>query len=164
MTGETSCSYCYPACPSIEHPYDTYVFLKESGMLKTGSSTLKQSSSLMKCIEKDIVELTSKTSGAAKATLLQQVINEAMPAATAAFDTAVAAELGTVLEVADIAKIGAHTDDLISYYKSKDYKNIGWEIGAIAYDVTQALEGKSSVTIDGETFNLLEVNDQKLFQ
>jgi len=68
------------------------------------------------------------------------------------------------LEVFNAAKVAWHIDYLYSYYKKKDYTNIGWEMGAIAYDITKAIEGESSVTIDGETFNLIETNVVKRSQ
>jgi len=62
------------------------------------------------------------------------------------------------VEVFNAVKIAWHIGHLYSYYKKKDFTNIGYEMGAIAFDISQAVKGESSVTIAGETFDFIDTN------
>jgi hypothetical protein len=103
----------------------------------------------------------AKKKGAAAKDATVQLIDEAVPDMIDALGAATGGISVAVIEAFDAAKVGFHIAYLYDYYKKKDYTNIGWEMGAIAYDITQAVQGKSSVTIDGETFNFIEVDQMK---
>jgi len=92
------------------------------------------------------------------------IVDQAMPAMIDALGVATGGISEGALEVFNAAKVAWHIDYLYSYYKKKDYTNIGWEMGAIAYDITKAIEGESSVTIEGETFDFIDTNVVKRSQ
>ena len=50
-----------------------------------------------------------------------------------------------IKEAEDILMILKHLYDLIEYIDNNDYTNIGWEIGAIAYDLECFFTGKSTL-------------------
>lgn len=156
----TSCGYCYPACPAWDHPESTFEFMLGTGMFDTTYKTVESATKLVKCIQKDLEYLVGNKTGAEKKTVVQKVIDDTMPELVDALDAASGGISYAALEAGNAAKIGTHVGYLISYFKSKSYQNIGWELGAIAFDITQAIKGESSVTIDGETFDFVEVKDQ----
>jgi len=102
------------------------------------------------------VELAGKKKGEAAKTAAQDIINQAVPAMIDALGAATGGISEAAVEVFDAAKVAWHIDYLYSYYKKKDYTNIGWEMGAMAFDITQAVQGKSSLTIEGETFDFID--------
>lgn len=119
---------------------------------KNGQNAVK----LVKCIKSELAELAGQKKGAAAKTAVVKVVDEAVPEMIDALGAATGGISEAALEVFNAAKVAWHIDYLYSYYKKKDYTNIGWEMGAIAYDITQAIEGKSSVTIEGETFDFID--------
>lgn len=80
-----------------------------------------------------------------------------MPKMIDSLDAATGGASLAAIESVNAVKIGTHIGYLISYIENNNYQNIGWEMGAIAYDVTLAVEGESSVTIEGETFTFLDL-------
>jgi len=86
---------------------------------------------------------------------MQKVINDEMPELVDSLDAATDGATLDAMEAADVAKIGTHIGYLTTYLKSKKYEKIGWELGAIAYDITLAVKGETSATIDGKTYNFI---------
>lgn len=105
--------------------------------------------------------MTKKQSGQAAATAFQSAINEVMPKLIDALDGATAGVTLAIVESINAVKIGVHTGYLVEYLNARKWQDIGWELGAISYDVTQAFEGESSVTIDGETFDFIAVKPEQ---
>jgi hypothetical protein len=50
-------------------------------------------------------------------------------------------------EALDAIKILVHAGYLWSYYDDDNYKEMGYEVGAILYDIMDAMEGKTSISI-----------------
>lgn len=163
VASEMYCSECYPACPSWEHPMNSVEFFWDTGMLKTTSKTVKQATELVKCIEKEITAIVKEKNGTKAETEMQKVINDVMPKLVDSLDELTDGATLVAMEVADVAKIGTHIGYLTTYLKSKKYEKIGWELGAIAYDITLAVKGETSATIDGKTYNFIEVKDQSSY-
>lgn len=114
---------------------------------------------LVKCIKHDFVDQIGKKHGEAKKTAVQKVIDDVMPKMLDALGLATGDVSYAAIEAANVMKIGVHTGYLVSYYKCKNFNNIGWELGSICYDLTQAVRGISSVTVQGRTFDFHEVQD-----
>jgi len=58
-------------------------------------------------------------------------------------------------EALDAIKILVHAGHLWSYYDDDNYKDMGWEIGAILYDIIEAIEGKTSISIGGNDISFI---------
>jgi len=56
-------------------------------------------------------------------------------------------EVWVFAEALDAIKIMVHAGYLWSYYEDDNYKEMGYEIGAILYDIMDAIEGKTSISI-----------------
>lgn len=88
------------------------------------------------------------------------VVNEAMPKMIDSLDAATGGLSLVAIEVIDFGKIGVHATALWGYYASGDYVNVGWELGAITYDIIEAAEGQTSVTVGDHTYDLISVEGQ----
>lgn len=116
---------------------------------------------MAKCIKTELMDLVGKKKGAAAKTTVQKVVEEAVPDMINALGAATGGISEAALEAFNAAKTAWHLCYLMDYFHKKDYVNIGWEMGAMAFDITQAVQGKSSVTIEGETFNFIGLDQQK---
>jgi len=66
-----------------------------------------------------------------------------------------------IVEFINVVKIGVHTGYLVEYINARNWEHIGWEIGAILFDLVQAVKGETSFTIGGHTYDFIEVNPEQ---
>lgn len=83
------------------------------------------------------------------------MLNDVLPKLLNSLGLATDGASVAAIQTVNAVKLGVHIGYLISYIEKNNYQNIGWEMGAIAFDVTQAVEGESSITVDGQTFSFL---------
>jgi len=118
-----------PLCPSLLSITDTENFLSSTGLYKEMVGIIDTSVKYFnECalpkIESIVEDETLQIIGA---------VVDSLPYSLA------------IKEAEDIFMILKHLYDLIEYIDNNDYTNIGWEIGAIAYDLECFFTGKSTL-------------------
>jgi len=143
------------------HPIDSVEFLIESGIAKSLYNNGQNIYQFTDCIKTELTDLLGKKKGAAAKSKMLQVIDKAVPDMITSLGAATGGISEASIEAFNSGKVAFHLGYLFDYFHKKDFQNIGYEMGAIAFDISQAVEGQSSVSIKGETFNFASIQQRR---